>query len=157
MSKREELRRLRESAKKQVSIQEENEKNNPVDAFIPPTVSAEENRSVKQCEDETTEELKEPVIEEEKSIEQHKDEDEYKEQTQIINTNNTHKQDTQTEVVSLKDLITVDTKEAKSKRVNLLLKPSVHKEAQKVCKAMGISLNELTGQLLEAFVNDYKK
>jgi hypothetical protein len=44
--------------------------------------------------------------------------------------------------------------EARSKRVNLLLKPSVHKMAQTKCKEIGISLNECINQLLENWIEN---
>lgn len=44
--------------------------------------------------------------------------------------------------------------ETRSKRINLLLQPSVHKMAQKKCKKMGISLNECINQLLKNWVED---
>ena len=42
--------------------------------------------------------------------------------------------------------------ETRSKRVNLLLQPSVHEQAQSKCERMGISLNECINQLLKSWV-----
>lgn len=44
--------------------------------------------------------------------------------------------------------------EARSKRVNLLIQPSLHKTAQKKCKHLGISLNECINQLLSTWVKN---
>ena len=40
-------------------------------------------------------------------------------------------------------------KETKSKRVNLVLQPSLYEEAQNVAKANGISFNEMVTQILK--------
>ena len=45
--------------------------------------------------------------------------------------------------------ITVDKKESRSKRVNLVMKPSVHAAATAKCEKLGISLNECLNQFLE--------
>jgi predicted HicB family RNase H-like nuclease len=42
-----------------------------------------------------------------------------------------------------------EKEEARSKRVNLLVKPSMYKMATDKCKSMGMSLNECINQLLE--------
>lgn len=42
--------------------------------------------------------------------------------------------------------------ETRSKRVNLLVTPSVYRDAQKKCKRMGISLNECINQFLANWV-----
>ena len=42
--------------------------------------------------------------------------------------------------------------ETRSKRVNLLAKPSTVKEAEKKCKRLGISLNEAMNQFLENWI-----
>ena len=47
-----------------------------------------------------------------------------------------------------------EKKEARSKRVNLLVKPSVHERAIKRCESMGISLNECVNQFLEKWVDE---
>lgn len=53
-----------------------------------------------------------------------------------------------------KDLVVAPPKEeTKSKRVNLLIKPSTHKKALAKCKKTGISLNESINQLLENWIN----
>lgn len=44
--------------------------------------------------------------------------------------------------------------EAKSKRINLLLKPSLYYAAKSKCESMGISLNETINQLLESWTRD---
>lgn len=44
--------------------------------------------------------------------------------------------------------------EAKTARVNLLLKPSVHKAAKDKAKNIGTSFNEAVNQLLEIWVNE---
>lgn len=161
MSKREELKKLRESTKK-VSIIEENEKNNPVDAFIPPTTNEnneeEEKTQTVNMDDTHTQETQIINMNDKHTQETQTEskDNTHTQETQIENVDNTQSQGTQTENTSLKGLIKVDKKEAKSQRINFLLKPSVHKESKKVCKEIGISLNDLVGQLLEAFVNDYK-
>ena len=43
--------------------------------------------------------------------------------------------------------------ETRSKRVNLLLQPSVHEQAQSKCERMGISLNECINQLLKSWID----
>lgn len=45
-----------------------------------------------------------------------------------------------------------EKKETRSKRVNLVAKPSVVKEAEKKCKRLGISLNEAMNQFLEGWI-----
>ena len=44
--------------------------------------------------------------------------------------------------------------ESKTKRVNLLIKPTTHKLAIEECAKLGISLNEAINQLLENWVDD---
>jgi predicted HicB family RNase H-like nuclease len=44
--------------------------------------------------------------------------------------------------------------ESRSKRVNFLIKPSVHKSALKKCERIDISLNECINQLLEAWIKE---
>lgn len=51
-----------------------------------------------------------------------------------------------------KTIVVPVKEEAKSKRVNLLIKPSLHRVAQKKCNAVGVSLNECINQLLEGWV-----
>ncbi len=46
--------------------------------------------------------------------------------------------------------------ETRSKRLNLLVKPSVLKEVTKIAQKYGISVNELINRLLEACVNNDK-
>lgn len=46
-------------------------------------------------------------------------------------------------------IIAADKKEARSQRVNLLIKPSVLSAAKKKCKRLNISLNECMNQFLE--------
>lgn len=48
-------------------------------------------------------------------------------------------------------------KENKTKRVNLLVKPTTHKIAIEECEKLGISLNEAINQLLENWVSDCLK
>jgi len=43
--------------------------------------------------------------------------------------------------------------ETRSKRINLLITPSVYAEAQKKCRAIGISLNECVNQFLSNWVH----
>lgn len=45
--------------------------------------------------------------------------------------------------------ITPVQKEAKSKRVNLVLQPSVYAKAQRIAKRHGVSFNEMINQLLQ--------
>ena len=44
--------------------------------------------------------------------------------------------------------------ETRSKRVNLLITPSVYHQAQKKCKKLGISLNECINQFLSGWVQN---
>lgn len=44
--------------------------------------------------------------------------------------------------------------ESKTKRVNLLLKPTTYALAQKECAKLGISVNEAVNQLLDNWVTD---
>lgn len=44
--------------------------------------------------------------------------------------------------------------ESKTKRVNLLIKPTTYKYAQEECAKLGISVNEAVNQLLENWVTD---
>lgn len=48
----------------------------------------------------------------------------------------------------------VEKKEARSQRVNILLKPSVYKATQAKCKKLGISVNECINQFLENWVSE---
>lgn len=148
MGKRDELKKLRESAKNKISIQEENEKNNPLDAYLPSEEQAGEQEQEVELEQEIEQEKE---MDQEQEVEQAQEMDQEDVATQLENIDNV-----QRESRSLRSLITVEKKEAKSQRVNLLLKPSIHKESQKICREMGISLNELIGQLLEAFIDDSK-
>ena len=51
------------------------------------------------------------------------------------------------------DLVVATEKvEARSKRLNLLVKPSVHAAALKKCQKLGISINESINQILEKWV-----
>lgn len=51
-------------------------------------------------------------------------------------------------------IVAKEKEETKSKRVNFLIKPSVHKKAQEKCEKLGISLNECINQFLEYWSND---
>jgi predicted HicB family RNase H-like nuclease len=46
------------------------------------------------------------------------------------------------------DIVSKPKTETRSKRINLLVTPSVYAEARKKCKQMGISLNECINQFL---------
>lgn len=46
------------------------------------------------------------------------------------------------------EIIKPARKEVRSKRVSILLPPSLYREAKKNCKAIGISLNECLNQLI---------
>lgn len=46
-------------------------------------------------------------------------------------------------------VIVAEKAETRSKRVNLLVKPSVHEASLEKCKKLGISLNECVNQFLE--------
>jgi hypothetical protein len=46
------------------------------------------------------------------------------------------------------DIVSKPKTETRSRRINLLVTPSVYAEAQKKCKQMGISLNECINQFL---------
>lgn len=127
-SKRDELKKLKEQSKKGTSIQQENEVNNPVDAYLPPIYENVDNEAGIDSKDIDN-----------------------KQYTQTIHINNTHTEDNKKSLVALPE-----KKEAKSQRVNLLVKPSVYKLAQKECKKIGISFNECVSQLLEAFLEENK-
>ena len=51
-------------------------------------------------------------------------------------------------------VIKPDKKEVRSKRINLIITPSLYKAARKKCKSIGISLNECVNQLLSNWVID---
>ena len=55
------------------------------------------------------------------------------------------------------NLMSTIKKENKTKRVNLLVKPTTHKIAIEECEKLGISLNEAINQLLENWVSDCLK
>lgn len=64
--------------------------------------------------------------------------------------NNTHKQ--YTENINTKNVafnVGVQKKETKSKRVNLVLQPSLYERAQAFADANNISFNEMVSQLLQ--------
>lgn len=70
-----------------------------------------------------------------------------------VTTNNTHKQYTQTAaeapaVPPAGFTLGQEKKEAKTKRVNLVIQPSLYEKAQEVAKANGVSFNEMITQLL---------
>lgn len=46
-------------------------------------------------------------------------------------------------------IVVAEKKEARSKRVNLLITPSVYASAKKKCKRLNISMNECVNQFLE--------
>jgi len=48
-------------------------------------------------------------------------------------------------------VVNIQTQEKKTKRINLLLKPSVYNSAMSKCKREGVSLNEVVNKLLEAW------
>lgn len=50
-------------------------------------------------------------------------------------------------------IISIEKKEVRSKRVNLLVAPSVYDAAKKKCDSLGISINECINQLLEKWGN----
>lgn len=56
------------------------------------------------------------------------------------------------EEVIEKVMVVAVNKESRSKRVNLLVKPSVYKAVQKKAKKLGVSVNECMNQLLEQWV-----
>lgn len=47
--------------------------------------------------------------------------------------------------------------EPRSKRVNLLIQPSLHEKAQMKCREMGISFNECINQLLSVWTQEGDK
>ena len=54
--------------------------------------------------------------------------------------------------VIAQDMIVPKAKaETRSKRINLLIRPSVYAQSQKKCEEMGISLNECVNQFLESW------
>lgn len=63
-------------------------------------------------------------------------------------------QATETKTEGEKPLVVPKGKEERrNKSVHVLVKPSVHKQAQKKCKQIGVSLNECINQLLENWIN----
>ena len=66
--------------------------------------------------------------------------------TETTNINNTQEQ--QPAAGNSGFSITPIQKEAKSKRVNLVLQPSVYAKAQRIAKRHGVSFNEMINQLL---------
>ena len=50
------------------------------------------------------------------------------------------------------EIIAKPKAETRSKRINLLVTPSVYAEAQEKCKKMGISLNECINQFLDNWI-----
>lgn len=50
-----------------------------------------------------------------------------------------------------------EKEERKSQRVQLLVKPSVHRQIKEIAENNGVSLNDLVNQLFEAFCNYTKK
>lgn len=76
----------------------------------------------------------------------------------IDNKNDTTEQVAQNEEVEHGIIIKPKKKEeTRSKRVNLLIKPSVYQEAQEKCKKMDISINECVNQFLENWVKEESK
>lgn len=68
-----------------------------------------------------------------------------------VNTHNTHKQYTQTNPDAPQAAgftLGQERKEAKTKRVNLVIQPSLYEKAQEVARANGVSFNEMITQLL---------
>ena len=45
-------------------------------------------------------------------------------------------------------------KESRNKRMQILVKPSVHKKLEKRCKELNVSINEAVNQLIEQWVNE---
>ena len=64
------------------------------------------------------------------------------------------KEETQSEETEGVDTIIISVKkeETRCKRVNLVIKPSVHEDAKKKCEQHGVSLNECINQLLENWI-----
>lgn len=57
------------------------------------------------------------------------------------------------ESIDYRDIVIPKEKEeTRSKRLNLLLKPSTYTKAQKKCEKLGISLNECINQFLDNWV-----
>ena len=50
-------------------------------------------------------------------------------------------------------VVAPEKKEPRSKRINLVITPSLHREAKRKSKQLGISLNECINQLLDQWVN----
>ena len=73
--------------------------------------------------------------------------DKYVEETNTINTNNTHTHEPATTNIGLN--IRPNQKEVKSKRVNLVLQPSVYAKAQAFADRHNVSFNELISQILQ--------
>lgn len=69
---------------------------------------------------------------------------------QTTNINNEHKQQTTNAGFSIEK----PQREVKSKRVNLVLQPSLYEKAQGVARANGISFNEMITQILQQITND---
>lgn len=48
----------------------------------------------------------------------------------------------------------ITAKETRSKRIGILVRPSVYQEVQKKCKKMGLSVNNVINQFLERFIDE---
>lgn len=124
-------------------------KKNDVDSFSGLFLGIEEptetvKEPIKEIKEEfIKEEVKEPIKE---IIEEPVKEK--KEPIKESKPNNTKKSTPQDALI-----IIPQKEEVKSKRVNLLLKPSLHEKMQKKCKKLGISVNDCVNQLLEIWVN----
>lgn len=75
----------------------------------------------------------------------------------FITINNTHKigvYKLNGEQLNQKSIVIApkEKEETRSKRVNLLLKPSLYEKAQEKCKNTGVSMNECIHQLLEIWI-----
>lgn len=60
-----------------------------------------------------------------------------------------NEQDDTQDIVKKKDKV-----ESKSKRLNLLIKPSTYTKAKKKCDKLGISFNECINQLIENWLDN---
>ena len=62
--------------------------------------------------------------------------------------------DPEIEIQDKKNIISKPKTETRSKRINLLVTPSIYVKAQEKCDQIGISLNECVNQFLTNWVNE---
>lgn len=60
-------------------------------------------------------------------------------------------------ITSAQDAVISEVNELKSKRVNLLIKPSIYEDTAKIATMKRVSVNELINIALEAYAADHKE